>query len=159
MKKLILVGVLVFTLAIGAFAVYADSPDDYSFGFGRGYGHHMGGYGHMRSDEYGKRIDLSDEEREEWLESRNEFFMNQSDLTEEEWEELFEERQEERQKYREERIKRALEEGIITEEEANEWREHFSEMDEFHEENGFVGRGCHGGRGRGYGRHMRGYGF
>lgn len=154
MKRILLVGVLVFTLVIGAFAVYADSPATGEFGFGRGYGH-MGGnaYGHMNNSEFNRRIDLTEEEREEWFQNRQNFFEERENFTEEERQEWFNEMQDERAEYREERIKLALQEGTITEEQAAEWRTHFEEMDKFHEENGFVGRGFQGGMmGRGHGR-------
>ncbi|NMA49117.1 MAG: hypothetical protein GX947_05030 [Tissierellia bacterium] len=130
MKKILLVGVLVFTMVIGAFAVYADSPSANMFSFGRGYSH-MNGY------EFNREIDLIDEDREQWINDR----------------------QEERMEYREERIKNALKNGAITQEQATEWREHFAEMDELYEENGYIGGSCHGGlAGKGYGRGMmRGY--
>jgi len=84
MKKILLVGVLVFTMLIGAFAVYADTPDTNSFSLGRGYGH-MRGF----NQEYGWNWDdeMTVEEREQWIN----------------------ERQEERREYLEERINRALE--------------------------------------------------
>ncbi len=126
MKKILLVGALVFTMVVGAFAAYADSPDSNRFSFGRGYGH-MNGY------EFNREVDLNDEDREQWIN----------------------ERQEERTEYREERIKDALEDGTITEEQAKEWRERFDEMDELHEESGYIGGSCHGGAsGSGYGRGM-----
>ena len=56
-------------------------------------------------------------------------------------------------------IKRALEKGLITEEEAKTWEDHFNYMEKFHEENDFMPFGCGGfGRGRGMGM-MRGNGF
>lgn len=143
MKKLLVVGVLVFTMAIGAFAVYADSDEVNEFSFGRGFG--MG-----RGIGFSKGVELTEEEREELIEERKEFFENRENFTEEEMQEWINEREE----YREERIEKALEDGTMTEEEAAEWREHFDEMDEFHEESGFFGGGCHGGRrgnGKGYG--------
>ena len=50
----------------------------------------------------------------------------------------------ERAEFREEEIKKALEEGRITESEAKEWEEHFKYMDEFHDRNGYLNgrRGC-----------------
>lgn len=58
----------------------------------------------------------------------------------------------ERQSFRKEKIKRALENKEITEAEAKEWEEHFDYMDEFHnkqrDNNRFMGNG--------YGRHMNG---
>lgn len=55
------------------------------------------------------------------------------------------------------RVEEAVEEGLMTEEEADVWSEHFTEMEEFHRDNGFM-PGCPGHR-RGYGsgrRMMRG---
>lgn len=129
MKKILLVGLLVFTMAVGAFAVYADSPATGEFGFTRGHGHmNRQTFDGMNSGEFRGRIDLSEEER-----------------------------QEERAEYREERIKRALEEGRITEAQAREWRAHFEEMDKFHEENGFLGgNSCCDGLGQGHGHGIGG---
>ena len=59
----------------------------------------------------------------------------------------------ERTEYRKEEIKKALESGLITEAEAKEWEEHFTYMEKFHNENGFMAGGC-GGRGFGKGRGM-----
>jgi hypothetical protein len=134
LKKILLVGVFVFTMVVGAFAVYADSPNTNVFSSGRGYGHSSErGYGHMNGNEFNREIDLNDEEREQ----------------------LINERQEERTEYREERINNAFENGSITEEQATQWRGHFTEMDEFYKENGYIGGSCHGGSAeRGYGRGM-----
>lgn len=61
--------------------------------------------------------------------------------------------------FRREELKRALEKGLITEEEAKTWEDHFNYMEKFHEENDFMPFGCGGfGRGRGMGM-MRGNGF
>lgn len=151
MKKRLLVGVLVFTMAIGSFAVYADSVVTSEFGFGRG---NMSGkvHGHMNAGNLSNRINLTEEERQEWIQSRKDIFEERQNLTEEERQEFFQARQEERAVYREERIKIALKDGTITEEQAAEWRTHFVEMDKFHEENGFAGKGFkNGGMGRGHG--------
>src|SRR5665648_810793 len=121
---MLVIGVLVLTMVVGAFAVYADSPSTNVFSFGRGYGH-------MNGNDFNGEIDVNDQEREEWI---NEI-------------------QEERTEYREERIKYALENGTITQEQAIEWREHLTEMDEFYEESGYIEGSCYGGSaGRGYGR-------
>lgn len=65
----------------------------------------------------------------------------------------------ERSDYRNEQIKRALESGIITEEEARTWSDHFRYMDDFQSKNSFgFGFGGCGGFGMGRGM-MRGYGF
>ena len=67
----------------------------------------------------------------------------------------------ERSDYRNEQIEKALESGIITEEEARTWSEHFSYMDDFQSKNsfGFGFGGCGGfGGARGMGM-MRGHGF
>lgn len=63
----------------------------------------------------------------------------------------------ERTEYKKEQIKKAVEEKLITEEEAKQWEEHFNYMEEFHHENGFMAGGC-GGNGLGMGK-MRGNGF
>lgn len=63
----------------------------------------------------------------------------------------------ERTEYRKNQLKKALESGLITEEEAKVWEEHFAYMDEFHAKNDFLPGGC-GGFGRGMGM-MRGGGF
>jgi hypothetical protein len=63
----------------------------------------------------------------------------------------------ERTEYKKEQIKNALENGLITEEEAKVWEEHFKDMEEFHVKNGFMPGGCGGfgmGRGMGFGRGM-----
>ena len=57
--------------------------------------------------------------------------------------------------FRREELKRALEKGLITEEEAKFWKEHFDYMEKFHEENDYMPFGC-GGFGRGF---MREYGY
>jgi hypothetical protein len=59
----------------------------------------------------------------------------------------------ERTEFKKEQIKKALESGLITEEEAKAWEEHFEEMEEFHNKNGFMSGGC-GGKGFGMGRGM-----
>jgi len=67
----------------------------------------------------------------------------------------------ERTEYKKEQIKKALEEKLITEEEAKQWEEHFTYMEKFHNENGFMQGGCGGnrqGQGRGKGM-MRGNRF
>jgi len=125
---MLVIGVLVLTMVVGAFAVYADSPNKNVFAFGRGYGH-------MNGNEFNRGIDLNDEEREQWIN----------------------EGQEGRIEYREERVNNALKNGTITEEQATKWREHFTEMDEFYEESGYIGGSCYEGSvGRGYGRGMMG---
>ena len=48
-------------------------------------------------------------------------------------------------------IEGALKEGLITKEEAKIWNEHFTYMEKFHRENGFIG--CHGMGGRIMWRH------
>ncbi|NLJ41705.1 MAG: DUF2680 domain-containing protein [Clostridiales bacterium] len=48
---------------------------------------------------------------------------------------------------RRERVEQALDEGKITQEEADRWKEHFDYMEKFHEENGFD-PGIMGGNGR-----------
>ena len=65
----------------------------------------------------------------------------------------------ERTEFRKEEIRKALEDGLITEAEAKEWEEHFDYMEEFHNKNGFMPGGCGGngfgiGRGMGFGRGM-----
>lgn len=65
-----------------------------------------------------------------------------SNINIEEWQEWFKERMDSKR----EQIKDAVDDGIITEEEANTWEEHFNYMEEFHKENGFMPGGCNGGR-------------
>lgn len=63
----------------------------------------------------------------------------------------------ERTEYKKEQIKKAIEDKLITEEEAKQWEEHFTYMEKFHNENGFMPGGCGGNRlneGRGRGRGM-----
>lgn len=62
----------------------------------------------------------------------------------------------ERAQLRSERVKEALEKGLITEEEAKAWEDHFSYMDEFHNSNGIAPGGCGG---FGMGRMGRGMGM
>ncbi len=58
---------------------------------------------------------------------------------------------------RRERLKEALERGLITEEEARKWEEHFNYMEKFHEENDHGPFGCGGfGFGRRRGRSFMG---
>lgn len=69
---------------------------------------------------------------------------------------------EERMEYRKAQLEEAKDKGEITEEEYKTWSEHITEMEKFHEENGFpngggFGAGCNGaGRGNGFGGMMRG---
>jgi len=85
---------------------------------------------------------------------------NNSNLTDEEIEDLKEERLEIFEEYTEDRkadLKADYEKGDITEEQYNTWLEHFNYTEEFHKENGFYGGfgGCGGrGTGRGYGGMM-----
>ncbi|MDR7870926.1 MAG: hypothetical protein RIN55_08715 [Tissierellaceae bacterium] len=67
---------------------------------------------------------------------------NTTDINIEEWRQWFQERMD----WRREEIKDALDNGIITEDEAKTWDEHIDYMEEFHVENGFIPGGCHGGR-------------
>lgn len=48
----------------------------------------------------------------------------------------------ERTALKKEQIKKAVEEKLITEEEAKQWEEHFTYMEEFHNKNGFMPGGC-----------------
>ncbi len=133
MKKILLASALLATIGIGAGSVYADSPSTNEFD--RGYGH--------MSDDGGNRGRIN---------------LDRENLTEEERQERFDERQAERAEYREERIQLALAEGWITEEEAAERRAEFTERDRLHEENGFgSGRYHHGGTRKGY-RRNNGFG-
>ena len=68
--------------------------------------------------------------------------LNRENITEQEREEWFNERNEYRNEYKKENLKEAVRDGRITEIEAKEWEEHFKYMDEFHEKNGFMGGGC-----------------
>lgn len=68
-------------------------------------------------------------------------------MTEQEREEWFNERNEYRNEYRKESLNKALVDGTITEAEAKEWEEHFKYEDDFHDKNGYIGGGC--GRGNG----------
>ena len=81
-----------------------------------------------------------------------------SNLTEKEVDELIKERQkfhEENMEYRKEDLKKALENGEMTQKQYDSWLEHFTYMDEFHQENAFR-PGCSG---RGMGRAGRGMGM
>lgn len=74
--------------------------------------------------------------------------------------EEFDKWREERLEYRKDDLKKAVEEKIITEDEAKKWEDHFEYMDEFHEENGYQGGYCGGynrGFRRGMGRHHMGW--
>lgn len=68
---------------------------------------------------------------------------------------------EERMERRKDELKKAVEDGKISEEDSKTWEEHFDYMDNFHKENGYLGKGmCHGRMGQGKGMmrgHMRGY--
>ena len=68
--------------------------------------------------------------------------MNYENMTEQEREEWFNERNEYRDEYRKESIKEALKDGKITESQAKEWEEHFKYEDDFHNKNGYIGGGC-----------------
>jgi len=64
--------------------------------------------------------------------------------------------------WRKGQLNQAVEDGVITEEQAEYWTEHYEDMEEYHKENGFGNGygyggpgGCHGGNGRGP---RRGYG-
>lgn len=46
--------------------------------------------------------------------------------------------------WRKDQVKQALEDGLITEEQSKKWEEHFTYMEKFHSENGFMPGGCHG---------------
>ena len=84
-------------------------------------------------------------------------------MTEQEREEWFNERNEYRDEYRKESLKEALKDGTITEAQAKEWEEHFKYEDDFHNKNGYIGGGCGRGngmmRGNGHGSMMRGNRF
>lgn len=81
-----------------------------------------------------------------------------SSFTAEEREAWFEEKTE----LKKEQIKKAVEDGRMTEAEAKEWEGHFAEMEKFHKENNFnpgecglgTGMGMHMGKGRGNGMGM-----
>ena len=49
----------------------------------------------------------------------------------------------ERMQWKKEQINEALKEGLITKEESKIWNDHFSYMEKFHKENGFMS-GCDG---------------
>lgn len=59
--------------------------------------------------------------------------------------------------WRKAQVEESLEAGLITEDQAEAWFDHFDDMTEFHQENGFGGGGfggCRGGRGFGPGAGM-----
>lgn len=135
MKKKLLVGVLVLTLVLGAFAVYADSPNINDFNRG---------YGNMDENQFNQRVN-SPERNSQWTEDMGRYCGgNRSFTSQAEREEWFQKTPEQRTEYREENLKRDIENGIITEEEANNWRKHFAERDKFHEENGYRDESHHG---------------
>ncbi|MBZ2175551.1 YckD family protein [Schnuerera sp. xch1] len=71
-------------------------------------------------------------------------------VDEESWTEWFEEKME----WKKSQIEEALDEGLITEEEAENLYDHFDYMEEFHNEDGFMpGKGFYGRR-NGFGRGM-----
>lgn len=146
MKKKLLVGVLVLTLVLGAFAVYA-SPDVNDFN--RGYEYmDEDGYGYMNGNQFNVRNERVNQSNDnsQWSEDMGRYCGgNRNFSSQAEREEWFQKTQEERTEYREENLKRDIENGIITEEEANKWREHFAERDKFHEENGYRDGSHHGG--------------
>lgn len=57
------------------------------------------------------------------------------------YEERIENRREDRMNYHRADLKKALENGEISQEDAKKWEDHYNYMDEFHSENG--SRGCH----------------
>lgn len=75
--------------------------------------------------------------------------------------EEFQQFKEERLQYKKDNLKKAVEEKKLTVEQAKNWEEHFDYMEEFHEENGYLGGHCGGRsnegnrRGMGMGRHHR----
>lgn len=77
-------------------------------------------------------------------------------MTEEAREEWFKEKTE----FKKQELKKALENGSITKEEAKEWEEHIKYMEEFHKKNGFfggrLGRNNELMRSNGQGRRMKG---
>lgn len=57
---------------------------------------------------------------------------------------------EDRMEWKKSQVDESLKEGLISEEQAKDWNDHFRYMEEFHRENGFSnGYGCHGNRNRG----------
>ncbi len=136
MKKRLIVGVLILAMALGTFAVYADTADTQNiFPFGRGNRHMedrgMGFAGGQRFTEEG---------RQGFLEDREIFFKEKESLTEEKREEWFKERTE----YKRTAIKEALAKGNITEEQAKKLEESLQEREEYHRDNGFNNEFCHG---------------
>ncbi|HSH35952.1 hypothetical protein [Schnuerera sp.] len=81
-----------------------------------------------------------------------------ANVNQEEWEVWHKERLE----WKEDQLEKALNDGLITEEEFKTWDEHFKYVKEFHGENGYMPGLCQGGYGfnnengfrRGYGRGM-----
>ncbi len=69
---------------------------------------------------------------------------NNSNENLEEWREWHRERMD----WKREQVEEAVDEGLITEDKAKTWNEHYDSMEEFHEENGFMHGpgGCHDGR-------------
>lgn len=68
--------------------------------------------------------------------------LNHQNITEQEREQWFNERNEYKDEYRKENLKDALKDGKITESQAKEWEEHYKYEDEFHNNNGYIGGGC-----------------
>lgn len=126
MKRILLAGALIMTMGIGAFSVYADSTSVNEYNQTYSQMHHNG-LGRGRFNKDGENF--TEEERQEW----------------------FENRQAERSEHRDERIKLALEEGWITEEEAAEREAELAERDQFQQENRYSNRRSYnGGMGRRY---------
>lgn len=64
--------------------------------------------------------------------------------------------------WRKDRVENAVKDGVITQEQADQYIEHIEDMEEYHEENGFQEEGTYGpgmGAGKGFGRSQgRGFG-
>ncbi len=142
MKKTLVVVALIFTIAIGTFAVHADT-------------------GNMQNVFPNKNGNMSFKNGEGRFNKANRFTEEERDnLTQEERQEWFEERTE----YKRQAIEEALVSGNISEEQAKDLEEELQMKKEFHKENGFKDGVCNGERfgmklneaiGRGNGRRMR----
>lgn len=136
MKKMLFAGAAVLALGVGSYSVYADGADNNESEYENAY---------ENVEDYGPRHYKNDPG-----------FNREENLTDEKRQERFDNHQEERSEYREERIQSALEDGRMTEEEAEEWRTESAERNQDSKENRFSRRGHHGqSRGRRHGRHNR----
>lgn len=116
MKKKLAVGLIVSTMAIGAFTVYADSSNTNEFPSQRGHNNMEIEHSNIMEVEHNNMMERSNEPKEMRHEAQVEI------------------------------NNEVPEKSTITEKQSNDHRQHFNEMNKFHEENGFKGDDCNGNR-------------